>query len=196
MLPDRIFVIGNAHNDDEAAGMAAYAAALAAGGCRWFSLRAKTLDEAARARTLAAIREAAPSLTLSVHGTFVPGADGVHLGTGGSIAGAREMGAPLVGISCHTVDELQRAADAGADYATYSPIFPTVSKPGYGPALGLDALCAACDAVALPIVALGGIELSNARACIDAGAAAVAVLGAFAKAQDPARAFADMRRAI
>jgi thiamine-phosphate pyrophosphorylase len=196
LLPDRIFVIGNVHDETEAARLPAYAAALSAGGCRWFSLRAKTLDEAARTRTLAAIREAAPALTLCVHGTFVPGADGVHLCADGSVAAARDAGATLVGISTHDLDELRRAHGAGADYATYSPIFPTVSKPGYGPALGIEALRAAAREIALPVVALGGIELLNARACIDAGAQAVAVLGAFAHAADPTAAFAEMRRTI
>lgn len=197
MLPDRIIVIGNVHDEAEAARMPAYAASLQAGGCAWFSLRAKTLDAAARQRTLAAIRAAAPGLTLCVHGVFVPGADGVHLPAGGSIAEARAAGAALVGISTHTRDELRRARDDGADYVTYSPVFPTVSKPGYGPALGLDELRGAARAFAdLPIVALGGIELSYARPCIEAGAQAVAVLGAFAHAADPASAFADMRRTI
>jgi thiamine-phosphate pyrophosphorylase len=195
-LPDRIFVIGNVHNDDEAARMPSYAAKLQAGGCRWFSLRAKTLSADTRRRTIEAIRAGAPSLTLFVHGDFVPGADGVHLGADGDVAAARDAGAPRVGISTHNQDALRRALDHGADYVTYSPIFPTVSKPGYGPALGLEALRAAVRDVALPIVALGGIELLNARTCIDAGAQAVAVLGAFAHAADPAAAFAEMRRTI
>ncbi|GIL41846.1 thiamine phosphate synthase [Roseiterribacter gracilis] len=196
MLPDRIFVIGNVRSDEDAARMPSYAAALEEGGCKWFSLRAKTLGVGARTRLFDEIRAAAPSLCLFVHGDPVPGADGVHLGAAGSIAAARAAGVKLIGISAHRRDELLRARDDGADYATYSPIFPTVSKPGYGPALGLDALREAAREIALPLVALGGIELLNARACIDAGAQAVAVLGAFAHADDPTAAFAAMRRTI
>jgi thiamine-phosphate pyrophosphorylase len=195
-LPDRIFVIGNVRSHEDAARMPSYAAQLQAGGCRWFSLRAKAMDATARARLLDAVRASAPSLTLFVHGEVSPAADGVHLGADGSIAAARAAGAKLVGISAHDRSELQRARDHGADYATYSPIFPTTSKPGYGPALGLDALRQAAREVALPIVALGGIDVSNAPACLQAGAHGVAVLGAFAHAADPAAAFAQMRRAI
>ncbi|MDB5367445.1 MAG: thiE [Rhodospirillales bacterium] len=199
-LPDRIFVIGNVRSDEDAARMPSYAAQLQAGGCRWFSLRAKAMDATARARLLDAVRAAAPGLILFVHGGVSSAADGVHLGADGSIAAARAAGAKRVGISAHSRAELQRALDEGADYATYSPIFPTTSKPGYGPALGLEALRQAAHEVALPVVALGGIERSNAQACLQAGARAVAVLGAFAHAADPAAAFAemsaDMRRSI
>src|ERR1700750_977472 len=108
-LPDRIFVIANVHNDDEAGRLPDYAAALQSGGCKWFSLRAKTLAMDARRRTVDAIRAAAPSLILFVHGDFVPGADGVHLSAGGDVASARAAGAGRVGISTHNRDELQRA---------------------------------------------------------------------------------------
>src|SRR6185295_10316753 len=64
-------------------------------------------------------------------------------------------GGGLVGISAHSEDELAAAAAAGADYATFSPIFLTDSKPGYGPALGTAALAAATRTARLPIVALG-----------------------------------------
>jgi thiamine-phosphate pyrophosphorylase len=198
LLPDRIFVIGNVQSDEEAARLPSYAAALAAGGCRWFSVRAKTMAPAARASLVAAVRGAAPSLTLFVHGDTAHATEvaGVHLGADGSVTAARAAGARLVGISAHDHDALRSAAAAGADYATLSPIFPTPSKPGYGPALELDALRDACRSFALPIVALGGIDATNAAACLRAGAQAVAVLGAVARADDPAAAFATLRRAI
>ena len=78
------------------------------------------------------------------------------------------------------------------DYLTLSPIFLTASKPGYGPALGVDNLAAACSRVATPIIALGGIEATNIAACMQAGAAGVAVMGSIMRARDPAGACAEL----
>ena len=69
---------------------------------------------------------------------------------------------------------------------TLSPIFASASKPGYGPALGLERLGEVAAASPLPVIALGGIEDGDVRACLDAGAAAVAVMGAAMRAADPA----------
>ena len=77
------------------------------------------------------------------------------------------------------------ALRAGADYVTLSPIFLTGSKPGYGPALGLDALAAAAHTAPGPIIALAGIGPDNAAACIAAGARGVAVMGEIMRAADP-----------
>ncbi|MBK5223256.1 MAG: thiamine phosphate synthase [Acidimicrobiia bacterium] len=98
----------------------------------------------------------------------------------------------LVGRSCHGVDELGAAARDWCDYATLSPIFATASKPGYGPPLGVDALAEA----PLPTFALGGITSANAAACVRAGAAGVAVMGAVMGADDPARAVRGLLDAI
>ena len=119
------------------------------------------------------------------------GADGVHLAADDpwpdeSAAGLR------VGRSCHTPGELVAAARRGAaDYATFSPVFATTSKPGYGPALGIDGLAAGCRAVAglgtpLAVYALGGIGPAQAAACLRRGAAGLAVMGMVMGADDPA----------
>jgi thiamine-phosphate pyrophosphorylase len=119
------------------------------------------------------------------------GADGVHLAAadpwpdGGGAAGLS------VGRSCHTIGELTAAARRTiADYATFSPVFATTSKPGYGPALGIDGLAAGCEAVAhtrsgLAVYALGGLGPGLARACRAAGADGVAVMGAVMRADHP-----------
>lgn len=90
----------------------------------------------------------------------------------------------LVGVSAHTPRDIRAAAASGADYATLSPLFASVSKPGYGPALGLGALREAAG-LGLPVIALGGIDAGNAPLCLEAGAAGIAVMGALMRADDP-----------
>lgn len=82
----------------------------------------------------------------------------------------------LVGRSCHDRDEVLRAAEQGCDYVTVSPVFPTASKPGYGPALGTGGL-ARLARLAPPVYALGGVGPADVPACLAAGARGVAVLG-------------------
>jgi thiamine-phosphate pyrophosphorylase len=100
---------------------------------------------------------------------------------------SRRLAGVPVGRSCHTLADLEAARREGADRVTYSPVFATASKPGYGPALGLAGLAAGCRSVpGLPVLALGGIGPGRAGACVDAGAAGVAVMGAVMRADDPA----------
>jgi thiamine monophosphate synthase len=106
----------------------------------------------------------------------------------------------LVGRSCHDARELAAAAAEGASYATISPVFPSRSKPGYGPPLGLSGLASLCAgagrAVAgggLAVYALGGVETGDqARACRQAGAAGVAVMGVVMRAVDPGAVVAEL----
>ncbi|GLS42101.1 thiamine phosphate synthase [Methylobacterium brachythecii] len=104
-----------------------------------------------------------------------------------TVAAARYALKPgaLVGLSAHSLADIRSATAAGADYVTFSPIFATASKPGYGPSLGLDALREAAG-LGLPIIALGGIGVDEARRCREAGAAGVAVMGGLMRASDPA----------
>jgi thiamine-phosphate pyrophosphorylase len=105
-------------------------------------------------------------------------ADGVHLGRGDVGAErAREAGL-LLGLSAAGLEEAWAAEAAGASYVGAGPVWATPSKPDAGPPLGLDGLAAICGAVAAPVVAIGGIDASNAADCIRAGAAGVAVIRA------------------
>jgi thiamine-phosphate pyrophosphorylase len=115
------------------------------------------------------------------------GADGVHLAVDDPWPGAGSSAALDVGRSCHFRDELVAAARAGAAWAMYSPVFESPSKPGYGPLLGLEGLAAGCRAEPeLPVLALGGVDVGNARRCAEAGAAGIAVMGAVMRAEAPA----------
>lgn len=159
------------------------AATLFAGGIRWLSLRDKDLSFAARltlARDLVALGRPYGA-TVTVHGDIdlahAAGAAGVHLGAHGNPAAARERLGPaaLIGVSAH--DLASARAAGGADYITLSPIFPSRSKPGYGPALGLDRLAAVAAELDIPVIALGGVDPTNAEGCRRAGAAGVALMG-------------------
>jgi thiamine-phosphate pyrophosphorylase len=104
----------------------------------------------------------------------------------------REPGPGLIGRSCHDRADTERAAGQGCTYATLSPIFPTPSKPGYGPALTPSAL----EDPPLPIWALGGVDATNAGRCLAHGATGVAVMGAIMRAADPASATAAILEAL
>jgi thiamine-phosphate pyrophosphorylase len=123
-----------------------------------------------------------------VEAALMLGADGVHLGRQdeGS-ARAREQGL-LLGRSASSLSEAL-ALDAEADYLGVGPVWPTPSKADADPAIGLDGLREICAAVSSPVVAIGGVDESNAADCLRAGAAGVAVLRA-------ARSAAAVRVAI
>ena len=81
-----------------------------------------------------------------------------------------------IGCSVHSLDAAKKREAEGADFLTYSPIYLTASKPGYGPAVGVASLAAVVAGVKLPVFALGGITPDRVPECLDAGAFGVAVM--------------------
>lgn len=108
------------------------------------------------------------------------GADGVHLGQDDEGADRAWEAGLLLGRSASTLAE---ALATDADYLGVGPIWETPSKDDAGAPIGLQQLAEICAAVDVPVVAIGGIDATNAAACIHAGAAGVAVVRA---AVDPA----------
>jgi thiamine-phosphate pyrophosphorylase len=124
---------------------------------------------------------------------FVSGADGVHLRSGditprevraiwekcGAGASARELSPqePLIGVSCHSPQEVKQAEANRATFAVFAPVFEKKDVPNAQPA-GLTQLREACK-VQIPVLALGGITLENAKSCLEAGAAGIAAIRLF-----------------
>ena len=107
------------------------------------------------------------------------GASGVHL-RGNAIAPScvRRI-APagfVVSVSCHSIADVRRAADEGADFALLAPIYAT---PGKGTPLGLAVLEEAARAVRIPVLALGGVNEERIAECLATGASGVAGISMF-----------------
>jgi thiamine-phosphate pyrophosphorylase len=123
-------------------------------------------------------------------------ADGIHLPANGLLpADARALLGPrsLVGMSCHEPAEVVRASRAGADFCIFGPVWET---PGKGPSRGVEALATAVRAATIPVLAVGGIDARTAALALAAGASGVACIRAILRANDPARAAADLWRSL
>jgi thiamine-phosphate pyrophosphorylase len=123
-------------------------------------------------------------------------ADGVHLGQDDMpVAEAREALGPdaLIGLSTHSREQIDGAA--GADYISVGPVWETPTKEGR-PAVGLELVSYAAEHAPLPFYAIGGIDVSNARQVVEAGAQRLCVVRAIRDADDPASAAAELRRAF
>jgi thiamine monophosphate synthase len=173
--------------------LAEVVAGAVAGGVRWVVLREKDLPRAERAALAADLRAilAEAGGTLVVAGPDPLGGDAVHLPAAGPYP-PPTLG--LVGRSCHDRAELARLTTE--DYATLSPVYPTSTKPGYGPPLRPRGLAELITVSPTPILALGGVGTPDqVHACVEAGAVGVAVLGAVMRAGDPTETAATLTAA-
>ena len=115
------------------------------------------------------------------------GADGVHL-TARSMpprALRNVFGDRLsIGVSTHRVEEIRAAAEGGADFVTFGPVYETVSKRPFGPPLGLEGLQTAVRNARLPVFALGGISFSRLDEVMKTGCHGVALISGILGAPD------------
>jgi len=102
----------------------------------------------------------------------------------------------LIGVSAHSVKEVQQAGDDGADYVILGPIFETPSKREFGAPLGLAVLEDACRHSSVPVFAIGGITHARIESARDAGAFGVAMIGSILGREDVGKATADMQAAV
>jgi thiamine-phosphate pyrophosphorylase len=111
-------------------------------------------------------------------------ANGVHLGRVDEGAERAVAAGLLLGTSAASVAEALEGERKGAAYIGAGPVWATPSKPDADPAIGLGGLAEICRAVSIPVVAIGGIDASNAADCIRAGASGVAVIRAAAESRE------------
>ena len=126
------------------------------------------------------------------------GADGVHVGQDDTaVVTARAAVGPdrLVGLSTHSPEQVDAAADVPVDYIGVGPVHATPTKPGR-PAVGLELVRYAAAHATVPFFAIGGISPANVDAVRDAGAVRVAVVRALTEAPDPVTAAETLRAAI
>lgn len=91
----------------------------------------------------------------------------------------------LIGVSCHSREELEKAQEEGADYAYLSPVFRPLSKTDDRRPMGLDGFARSIAGLTIPILALGGMSLQHYEKCRAAGAAGIAGIS-LAMARDQA----------
>jgi thiamine-phosphate pyrophosphorylase len=176
-----------------------------AGGAGAIQLRDKRLAHedlvTAARKTLAVCRREGTPLIVNDNVAVAAevGADGVHLGReDASIVEARAILGPaaVIGGSAGSVDDALAVEDEGADYIGFGHIYETGSKRKKGPPVGLDALRQVSEAVAIPVIAIGGITAETAGDVINAGAWGVAVIGAVCGSDDPEFATRAIRAAV
>jgi thiamine-phosphate pyrophosphorylase len=166
----------------------------ACAGVDWIQLREKDLSprelEYLTGEALRAVRDHSATTKLLINGrtdiALACGADGVHL-PAGEVAASEvralwmrcRASSPWIGVSAHTAADVHDARASAADFAVFAPIFEKV--PTGTPGIGLEALRAACAEAGdgCAVLALGGVTLSNAHDCIEAGAAGVAGIRLF-----------------
>lgn len=199
----RLIVIADRFTVEERA--AAVVRAVAGGGVRWVHLRDhlvsdEEFDEKAE-RVVGLLRAAASGVLISINARLGTAErlgcsfHATHFGVGPEEARRALPDGAVIGASTHHADELRLAAERGADYAFFSPVFATRSKPGRS-GVGTAVLASACATSSVPVFALGGVLPERVESCLRAGAHGVAVLSGVVDAPDPVAAAGEFAEAI
>ena len=177
-----------------------------AAGAGWIQIREKDLD----ARSLvdlarfAVAETRATSVRILVNDrldvALAANAAGVHLGENSLplevVSEWRRSTGRLdfiLGVSCHSLESARAAERGGADYIFFGPVFATPSKAAFGAPQGIERLREVCASVEIPVLAIGGVNLENARACIAAGGAGIAAIRLFQDAGNAADVAAQLK---
>ena len=193
VITDRLLSCGRSHREVVACAIA--------GGATCIQLREKDLST----RELYVIAEDLRRLTREKGVTFIindrldvalaVGADGVHLGPDDlPLAAARRLMPPemILGASAGNLKEALEAQRMGATYLGVGSVFATATKADAGEPIGPEGLSYICHRVSIPVVGIGGINASNARSVMEAGAAGVAVISSVVAASDIASAAKEL----
>lgn len=157
-------------------------------GVEWIQIREKDLCArdlfalVQKVLTLPNPRGAKILVNTRVDVALAAGAHGAHLPAGSPAPRVWRLLAPpgfLLGVSCHDLDEVRMAEQAGADYAFFGPVFTPQSKTSDLPPRGIEQLRAAARSVRIPVLALGGITAESSLSCVGAGAAGVAAISLY-----------------
>ena len=163
------------------------------GGIRVLQLRAKKSSEAeiiAMAQQILPVVRAAGGIFLindHPHLVEVIGADGAHIGQDDmTVAQARQLAGEkaLIGLSTHSLEQVERALSQQPDYIGFGPLFATPTKPDYKP-IGLADIAKAQGIVPFPIFCIGGITSKTVPQVVAAGVQRVVVVSDLLKAEDP-----------
>ena len=173
------------------------------GGATFVQLREKHLDhdaflqEAKEIKELCAKYQVPFVLDDYVELALEVGADGVHVGQSDMEAGdvrAKLGEDKIVGVSAQTVEQALLAQERGADYLGVGAVFPTGSKDD-AQEVSYDTLKAICDAVSIPVIAIGGITKENVSKLSGSGICGIAVISAIYAQKDIQKAAADLKTA-
>lgn len=177
----------------------------AAAGTDWIQIREKDLDARSLVRlarfAVAEVRGTAARVLINDRLDIAVAANsgGLHLGEQSlpleAVIEWRRSTSRLdflIGVSCHSLESARAAARDGADYLFFGPVFATPSKAAFGAPQGIECLREVCASVEIPVLAIGGVNVENARACITAGAAGLAAIRLFQDAADPSALAAQL----
>jgi len=175
------------------------------GGAAYVQLREKDLSTREFVEEALAVKERLRSFRVPliindrIDVALACGADGVHVGQGDMpYATARKLMGPkaIIGLSVETWQDVLDSQALDVDYIGVSPVFATPTKTDTKEPWGLDGIRKIKTCSRHPLVAIGGINESNARAVVEAGAPCLAVVSAICSADDPARAAARLKTII